>query len=179
MRLGTHWMILLALMIFLVAHADDAVQRGAPQPFRHIVLPKELTNTGSPLAGLTQNAPEVQKDAAEKLQDAATKYLQPEFYDPFIKKYLRTHRVVRLFTIALSVTKDRATADDREVVRRWRVWWDSSNEKNRFDTRSDAERLLSYVVDRCCGLIGDTPERLRFEMDLIAAWGRRPVVEDR
>lgn len=69
----------------------------------------------------------------------------------------------RLWRLAIVTTQPNASDEKRWYVDVWAAWWSKLKVGLPFDTRSNGERLATYVKRRRSGNILDTEEILSFE----------------
>lgn len=120
------------------------------------------------LAGLNWDAPEVLVRDARRMQAKAESYLKPEFAELFIGQTPAPDALNILFQVATYAANNPNQVDAAKVVRSWSEWWDRSHPRIQYDTRSDAQRFLVYIVDRREGIIETMPEASRIELLLAA-----------
>lgn len=95
---------------------------------------------------------------AEKLQAIAKAYRQPYFISQWLMHNTEIVPLTQLFRAAVGAANGPRLEADTKLVRCWADWWDAFNPFASFDTRTDAERLIAYAVDRRAGTIQETPQ---------------------
>lgn len=147
---------------------DDPVLRAEliPQSELSLALPASSADDTDPLADLVSSSPEVLHRDAQRLQEAAKRDLS------FAKKVLHESALVdrtqpgRLLLLAAHAIEDPALLENTVLVRKWASWWFNAHKPVPYDTRLNAERFLTYVVDRLFDRSNPTSEEMHFDKEL-------------
>lgn len=114
-----------------------------------------------------ERAEQIAADAAALLAqleaDANRNRTRNEYPDYLEKGITPLLRLTRLATRAL---KETATAHELRWAELWNQWWHATHEYLPGDTRTSADRLFEYTVNRNAGTIAGDETTLKFEKAL-------------
>lgn len=86
----------------------------------------------------------------------------PDLYDPEISP------LECLTRLAILASKPSATAEQITFVDEWADWWDYTHANIPHDSRSNADRLLAYTIERKTQYLKPTLNAAVYEADLVA-----------
>lgn len=155
------------LLGFLVTVEGMAIQKHLSYWKRYEKAPADPLVRPIDSLHVPPDIPENLYGEARSLKTLSEESLLPGYIDLVVKPSEENSPLAVLYRVAISAAENPEHAEDVEICRRWRVWWDATHFKNKFDMRSDAERLAVYARERLEGTLETTPERATFELVLI------------